>query len=333
MSVPTFHAFEATVVAVEDLSPAFRRVVLGGPGMQDFGLDTHPLDLRIKLVIPPGGGDPVFDLATFLDEESARGGSWYQSWLQVDPAVRGDMRTYTVRQWRDDQRELVVDMVLHTDADGHSGPASQWAQNAQVGRRIHVIGRRRTPDGEPMAPAGGVEFAPGDADHLLLVGDETAVPAIASILDFLRDRDVRGQALLEVPTAQDVLDIDGPPGIEVRWLPREGADPGSCLVSAVREVMTTRPPEGARGGSGADVELEDVDVDAQILWDVPAALGEAARGSGTETAAQERPFYAWIAGEAAAVKQMRRFLVREVGVDRRQVAFMGYWRQGRSEGQ
>ena len=44
------------------------------------------------------------------------------------------------------------------------------------------------------------------------------------------------------------------------------------------------------------------------------------------------PFYAWIAGEAAVVKDLRRYLVRDVGIDRKQVAFMGYWRHGKAEG-
>jgi NADPH-dependent ferric siderophore reductase len=41
--------------------------------------------------------------------------------------------------------------------------------------------------------------------------------------------------------------------------------------------------------------------------------------------------YAWLAGEAGTVKELRRFLVREAGLDRSQVAFMGYWRAGRPE--
>ncbi|MFF2658566.1 siderophore-interacting protein [Kitasatospora sp. NPDC058032] len=43
--------------------------------------------------------------------------------------------------------------------------------------------------------------------------------------------------------------------------------------------------------------------------------------------------YAWIAGEAAAVRELRRHLVRERGYDRRAVCFMGYWRLGRTEDQ
>ena len=38
--------------------------------------------------------------------------------------------------------------------------------------------------------------------------------------------------------------------------------------------------------------------------------------------------YAWIAGESKVVTGLRRHLVRELGMDRSQVAFMGYWRRG-----
>jgi NADPH-dependent ferric siderophore reductase len=38
--------------------------------------------------------------------------------------------------------------------------------------------------------------------------------------------------------------------------------------------------------------------------------------------------YAWIAGESKVVTGLRRLLVKELGMDRRQVAFMGYWRRG-----
>src|SRR5699024_1012415 len=132
-------AFEATVLAVEALSPSFRRVTFGGAGLQDFGPGAHPPDLRIKLVIPPAGAaEPHCDLPGFLAEQEEAGVSWYQAWLQVDPEVRGHMRTYTVRQWRDADRELVVDLVLHSDEEGHSGPAAQWAESAEVGHRLHL---------------------------------------------------------------------------------------------------------------------------------------------------------------------------------------------------
>ncbi len=66
--------------------------------------------------------------------------------------------------------------------------------------------------------------------------------------------------------------------------------------------------------------VEDVDVDVELIWDSPL---DPTTGD----------FYAWFAGEAATVKALRRHLVSEVGVARSNVAFMGYWRRGRSEGQ
>lgn len=352
MSRAPITAFEATVIAVEDISPAFRRVTLGGPGLEGFGLKGHPRDLRFKLIIPPAGAaEPQFDLLKFLAEQEEAGISWYQAWLQVDPEVRGAMRTYTVREWREAESELVVDMVLHTDAAGHSGPAAQWAISAEVGNSLHVIGPSRHAEGI----YGGIEFAPGGAHQILLAGDETAVPAIASILDSIKDDDVRGKAILEVPSAEDVLDITAPEGFEIQWLPRGDADHGELLEPAVREVVRAEskilaevgasfgaagsgaadPGAGLAGMSGAGsgaVELEDVDIDEVILWDVPAALSQAAQGSSSATEQEARPFYAWIAGEAGPVKRLRRYLVQEVGVDRHQIAFMGYWRQGKAEG-
>ncbi|UVI36016.1 siderophore-interacting protein [Brevibacterium spongiae] len=336
MSRAPIGAFEATVLAVEDLSPSFRRITFGGAGLQAFGPNTHPRDLRIKLVIPPTGASaPEFDLPGFLTEQEAAGVSWYQAWLQVDPAERGTMRTYTVRDWRDADRELVVDMILHTDANGHSGPAAQWAESAEVGHRLHIIG----PSRDSETPCAGIEFAPGHAHQILLAGDETAVPAIASILDSLKDGQAQGKAVLEVPSPADIIDIDAPAGFEIEWLPRGGADVGALLEPAVREAVRseTRIPAqvgaGPSDGSVAPVrELDDVNIDEEILWDVPAALTEAAQGSSSATEKGERPFYAWIAGEAGPVKRLRRYLVQEVGVDRRQIAFMGYWRQGRAEG-
>lgn len=346
MARSPYTAFEAEVVAVEDLCPSFRRITFGGPGLAEFGIPFHPLDLRVKLIIPPGGGAPVFDLVSFLDAHQDDDVSWYQAWLQVDEAERGTMRTYTVREWRDAERELVIDLVLHTDAQGRSGPAAQWAQDATVGATLHVMGPSRPEPGfEAQASRAGIEFDPGAARDLLLVGDETAVPAIASILEALADAEAaapegaereaivpcRGRALLEVPLAADALELRAPAGMEVIWLPREGREPGALLEPAVKDAVLTDPEALAGADAARGGELEEVDVDTAILWEVPHLLTQSAAGSSTDVEADDRPFYAWIAGEAGVVKSLRRYLVREVGVDRRQVAFMGYWREGRAE--
>ena len=212
------------------------------------------------------------------------------------------------------------------------------AESAEVGHRLHIIGPSRASE----TPCAGIEFAPGDAHQILLAGDETAVPAIASILDSLKDSRARGKAVLEVPSAEDIIDMTAPAGFEIEWLPRGEAEFGQLLEPAVREAVRseTRIPAEVGAGSAGSAgttdgparELDDVNIDEEILWDVPAALTEAAQGSSSATEKDERPFYAWIAGEAGPVKRLRRYLVQEVGVDRKQIAFMGYWRQGKAEG-
>jgi len=207
----------------------------------------------------------------------------------------GVRRTYTVRAVRPYLREIDIDVVLH----GTSGPASAWATAAKPGDRVDVIG----PDAGYDGDHGGVEFRPPpQARTLLLAGDETAVPAVAAILERL-PAGAYGQALLEVPYAADALALEAPQGITVTWLPREGAAYGSLLVPAVVEAL---PRLRARPGGTVPDEPDD------LLWDVPDA---AAAGS----------FYGWFAGEAGVVRSLRGL------VDRRSAAFMGYWRQGRPE--
>ncbi|MGH3306530.1 MAG: SIP domain-containing protein, partial [Nocardioides sp.] len=72
------------------------------------------------------------------------------------------------------------------------------------------------------------------------------------------------------------------------------------------------------------VEPDDIDPD---LWETPvySSSGENVAG---KAAPSPRGLYAWIAGESGVVTALRRHLVKDLGMDRRQVAFMGYWRRG-----
>jgi NADPH-dependent ferric siderophore reductase len=74
-------------------------------------------------------------------------------------------------------------------------------------------------------------------------------------------------------------------------------------------------------------EPEDVDPD---LWETPSysSSGEDVENAPTLVGHDLRDIYAWIAGESGVVTALRRVLVKDLGVDRRQVAFMGYWRRG-----
>jgi NADPH-dependent ferric siderophore reductase len=293
---------EVEVTSVERLSPSFVRVELGSPELADFGVDGPLWDQRVKLVFPGASGR----LPSFAGAEE----SWYAAWLELPADERGHMRTYTVRDvvGSGADTRLVVDLVLHL-AEGATGPASSWAAAARPGDRLVVVAPRR---GEPF---GGIEFGPGTAQRLLLVADETAVPAVAAILDQLPAA-ARGTAFLEVPVAGDVLDLDAPVGVEVVWLPRDGVPLGQRLHAAVVDHLGAP----AEPGSVTDGEIEP------NVWETPSFSSSGEQIA--DVAPVHGDLYAWIAGESGVVTALRRHLVRGLGLDRRQVAFMGYWRRG-----
>jgi NADPH-dependent ferric siderophore reductase len=294
---------EAEAVSVERISPTFVRVVLGAPELADFGVDGPLYDQRIKLVLPHGDG-PLPSVAG-ADE------SWLTTWRERTVEERGHMRTYSVRDVLGSGAgtRLVVDFVVHED--GLAGPGAGWALAAKPGDRVVLLAPRRG------VPFGGIEFVPGAATSILLVADESAVPAAASILEGLPP-DTVGSAYLEVPDARDVQHVRAPAGVDLHWYARGEGEPGCRLVPTVREYAGLSPSE-------PDAVVE-VDPD---LWETPTW------SSSGESLEERRMLghdldgvFAWIAGEAAMVTRLRRALVREVGVDRRQVAFMGYWRRG-----
>ncbi|WP_277527880.1 siderophore-interacting protein [Arthrobacter sp. ES3-54] len=331
-------AFDVTVAAVQQLSPNFRRITFGGYSLRDFGVHGGTLDLRVKLMIPSLADDGAqLPLPVFQMEQSG----WYQEWLAMDPATRGSMRTYTVRQERLDAvyPEIDVDFVLHFDAAGNGGPAANWALNAKPGDALTIIGpNNRAAHCVTAETYSGIEWRPGMAQRVLLAGDETAVPAISAILESLPSY-MSGHAFLEVPEAGDFLELESDADVEITWLARGASigrsrPHGELLQEAVRTAVPEPGWVGIKAASGgAGPEPDDVNVDQDILWETPARMDTAAIGASKnpDKPAGALPFYAWIAGEAGTVKEMRRYLVRDVGIDRKQVAFMGYWRQGKAE--
>ncbi len=335
---PMTLAFDVVVTAVQELSPTFRRITFGGYALRDFGVHGSTLDLRIKLMIPSLAADGT---PLPLPEIRTADAGWYREWLARDPATRGSMRTYTVRQERLDAvyPEIDVDFVLHVDASGNGGPAANWALNARPGHALRIIGpNNRAAHCVTAENYSGIEWRPGLAQRVLLAGDETAVPAISAILESLPAY-ISGHALLEVPQARDFQNLSTAADVAITWLARGTADGrprphGRLLDAAVRAAV---PVPGwvsiKTSGNPAGPEPEDINVDQDILWETPARMDAAALGASRnpDKPAGAMPFYAWLAGEAGVIKELRRYLVREVGVDRKQVAFMGYWRQGKAE--
>lgn len=282
-----------SVRAASRPSPSYARIELAGPDLADFGVDGPLYDQRIKLVFPgPSGRLPAVSGDTWWSDLQA---------LSDRPAVR----TYTIAEVRGEGAgtAIVVDFVLHP---GAHGPGSAWAAAARAGDELLAVVPQR---GERF---GGIEFCPGTADRVMLVADETALPAVVQIL---RDLPVgiAASVFVEVPLAEDVCDLPVQPDVEVTWLPRCGRPVGSAAVEAVSAHL---------GFRAAGVDAGDVDPE---LWETPTYSSS---GETVDDAAPVDGRYAWIAGESAMVTTLRRHLVTELGMPRRQVAFMGYWRLG-----
>ncbi len=204
-------------------------MTLTGDDLDRFA--DNGFDQRIKLVLPlPGSG---------FEHLPAGGPDWYTAWRALPDDKRNPFRTYTVRAVRPRLREVDIDMVRH----GVTGPASRWATDAAPGSVACLMG----PDAAFEGVHGGVDFRPpAHTGTLLLGGDETAVPAIASILACLPAA-ARGEALLEVPCDGDVLDLPAPPGVRLTWLPRDGGAPGTRLIPGLRAATRRILGDGPAG--------------------------------------------------------------------------------------
>ncbi|SDG00630.1 siderophore-interacting protein [Klenkia brasiliensis] len=142
-------------------------------------------------------------------------------WPQGSHGV--SLRSYTARRQDPVTGEVDVDFVRHGD-----GPAAAWAAAAAPG---DVLGLAST------APLGA-----GSAPWLLLAADETALPAVARILAAAAPS-TRGVALLEVAGPAEEQPLPVPPGVQVRWLHRGDAEPGTVPLLA-DAVAALTPPAG-----------------------------------------------------------------------------------------
>ncbi|MCW8100035.1 siderophore-interacting protein [Streptomyces tauricus] len=194
----------ARVVRTERLTPHMQRVVLGGEGLADFTAGTST-DHYVKLLFGAEGvtyPEP-FDMAR-IREEFPR-----EQW----PVTR----TYTVRAWDPEQRELTLDFVIHGD-EGLAGP---WAAHVRAGELVRFLG------------PGGAYAPDAEADWHLLAGDESALPAIAASLEGMPDG-ARVRAFVEVSGPEEEQKFDS--ATEVVWLHRGDRPVGEALVAAVRAL-------------------------------------------------------------------------------------------------
>lgn len=184
-----------TVLRTRVLTPHMVRVVLGGPGFDNF-TPSEFSDSYVK--------------------------------IEFERPEGVVLRTYTIRSYDRDAREIAIDFVVHGDV-GIAGP---WAASVEAGAEIAVRG------------PGGAFFPMGSADWHLYAGDETAIPAISASVERL-SADAIGYVVIEVGDIEDEISIDAPKGVSVNWVRRgtssdavvgESAGDNSPLVEAVKNL-------------------------------------------------------------------------------------------------
>ncbi|MEE1741808.1 siderophore-interacting protein [Streptomyces sp. BE147] len=247
-----------TVMDVRRITPRTARVTFTGDGLPDI-MAERP-DQQMKLCLPRAGQRvPVLPRQ---DADDTYGMRWYEAYLAIPEDERPWMRGFTVRSYDRARNAMAVDFVLH----GDDGPAARWGSAARPGDVLGMVG-----------PSAAYARPLPASDWLLLAGDETALPAMATLLEALPDG-TRALAYVEVADAAEEQDLAPAAGSEVRWVHR---DRGGSLLRAVRAARL--PGDGA----GA----------------------------------------AWLAGEAGAVRELRRHLVEERQLPKEAVEFSGYWRR------
>lgn len=194
---------------VERLSPHMVRIVLGGEGLAGFRAVPWT-DAYLNVYFPPPGapyGVP-FDVVAATS---------------LPPGQRPASRRYSVRAWDAARRRLTLDIVAHD-----SGVAGPWAKAAQPGQLVQFSGPRGTYHPNP------------DADWHLMIGDESALPAIAASLERVpAGRPVH--VLLEVGGPADELPLDSPGELHLKWLHRD-AHPGADDLALRALDGFERPP-------------------------------------------------------------------------------------------
>ncbi|MEA4945194.1 MAG: siderophore-interacting protein [Propionicimonas sp.] len=211
--------YTAEVIRRHQLSPHVVRLTLAGDDLRQ--LPRHGYDQWFRIFLP--GTDGPADLSRMPDQFGMTG---YLKYLRTPAGNRPVFRNYTVRELRIEAGELDIDFVVH----GDEGIAGRWAVAAEPGEQVALIDQGT-----------GFDLLP-DADFHLLVGDESAMPAILGILRDL-PAEARGLALIEVPDAADTQPVERPEGVTVQWLPRDNphATPGELALAGLREFTPANP--------------------------------------------------------------------------------------------
>jgi NADPH-dependent ferric siderophore reductase len=233
---------DVEVVRVEPQGGGFVRVVLGGGALEAF--------------VWPGAGSHLKFFPPVSAESSPATGAG-------EPVPRPPSRTYTPRSFDAARGELSIDFLLHGE-----GLCSKWAATAEPGDHVRVSLPR------------AVFHTPPGATWQLLAGDDSAVPAISTIIE----AGVTVPTEIIIETLSEESDRPGLPDhpfISIEWVAAQPASPGVALEE---DLAHRAMPNG--------------------------------------------PGSVWIAGEAVAVRRLRKTLLEKHLVAPDALVTRGYWREG-----
>lgn len=186
------------VLRVETLTPHMRRVVFGSESLHGF--PSAAPDDHVALIFPNGNGDIVRPM---------RG---EHGLAQQAGVVPSPVRSYTPRHYDPQTRELTIDFVLHGN-----GPATRWAAQAAPGQ---VLGADGPVDSTPVAD---------DFDGYVLMGDETALPAISRWLEEMPAA-TRVRVFIEIADQYARQEVTSRTEFELTWPERNGVDPAASTL-------------------------------------------------------------------------------------------------------
>jgi NADPH-dependent ferric siderophore reductase len=205
------------VVRRQELTPSTVRIVLGG-GDLDGLVMPDATDAYVNAAFPPVAASYAEVFEPGVVRESCPREEW--------PA----RRRYTVRSWDPAALELTLDFVVHAD----EGVASRWATNARAGDVLVFEG-----------PGSGYRPSPDAAWHLLL-GDESALPAIAASLEALRPGD-RAVVRIVCDGPDHEIPLESRGDVDLAWLHRHGDERDESLLLAAVEALDFAAPGLAAG--------------------------------------------------------------------------------------
>lgn len=233
--IPPFFR-ESRVTASRRLTPSMQRVTLKVPDLQGLPLD----ELHVRLLLPPkhrpANLPPVWPMLTASGALSFPTGA---------DAVLA--RVYTIRHVDLARSEVDIDFALHSTEETSAG---SWAATCRAGDVAGLLG----PGG------GGIPTA----SRLLLLGDETALPAIARILE-AASPETTCEAIIEVNSPEDEQVLAHP----VEWLHRRGAAPGTTRL-LVEALARRQPSEDLYLWVGCEFDaFRDIRRHVRSIWKMP----------------------------------------------------------------